>query len=85
MKIATARDFQEDSDALLDGKEPVFIEHNGTTAGVYIPMDSDEMPRTLRMELVKHLARKNREALEARGLTEEEVIAEFEASRKARR
>lgn len=85
MKIATVKEFRDHTSKLLASDEPVFITRNGKTAGVYIPVDADVMPVELRTELLSHLGEKNRRLLEEKGLTEEKILADFEASRKTRR
>jgi hypothetical protein len=84
MKIATDKEFCAHASELIESEEPVFITRNGETTGVYLPLKPDELSMELRKQLAYRLSDETRRDLEARGITEEQVIAEFKAARKTR-
>lgn len=85
MELLSVRDFKAQVTRLLREKRNVLVLRNGRPAGYFIPWDdacADEQLRRAALEtLMAALARER----EARGVSEEEVMADFETFRKARR
>ncbi len=83
MKIISDDEFRAHAGDLLDSGEPVFITHQGEATAVYLPLKPDDMPMELRKKLAYQLAAEMRAHLEAQGVSEEQVLDDFRAARKA--
>ena len=85
MEVLSVRDFKAQVTRLIREKRNVLVLRNGRPAGYFAPWDeacADEQMRRAALEtLMAALARER----EAKGISEEEVMADFEAFRKARR
>jgi PHD/YefM family antitoxin component YafN of YafNO toxin-antitoxin module len=81
--MTTVKEFRDQATKLLRGSEPLLITRRGKAAGLYLPLDeTQDLPLELRKELQVSLARSVRQALEEKGITEEEILEGFERSRK---
>lgn len=86
MKITTVKEFRDNATKLLRGSEPLLITRRGKATGIYLPLsDADQLPFELRKEMQRALASSVRQALEEKGLTEEEILEDFERFRKSHR
>ena len=86
MKITTVKEFRDHATKLLRGPDLLLITRRGRAAGLYLPLShTEELSFELRKELQQTLARSVRQALEEKELTEEEILADFEHFRSARR
>lgn len=86
MRIAGVREFREIVPEAVKGNEMVLVTRHGKLAGILIPLtDVKDLSKTLRLELVEKLGNEIREKLDKRGVTEEKLLRDFEAWRKARR
>ncbi|MFQ5893163.1 MAG: hypothetical protein ACE5H5_02515 [Nitrospinota bacterium] len=86
MKITTVRDFRNKATAYLKAEEPVLITRHGRVAGLLLPLqDPEHLPVDLRRELLARFGEYLSKSLEARGISEKEILEDFEASRKTRR
>ena len=85
MRITTVKEFRDQATQLLRGGEPLLITRRGKVAGLYLPLEEAErLPFELRKELQQALARSVRQALEAKGLGEEEILEDFERFRRSK-
>lgn len=83
MRIATIKEFRDRATVYLRGREPLLITRRGKVAGIYVPLDNaDDLPLDLRKDLQTALAQALRQALEAKGVTEHEVLEDFERTRR---
>jgi len=83
MRTTTVKEFRDQATKLLRGSEPLLITRRGKAAGLYLPLgETQDLPLELRKELQVSLARSVRQALEEKGITEEEILEGFERSRK---
>ncbi len=86
MRIAGVREFREIVPEAVKGDEMVLVTRHGKLAGILIPLtDVKDLSKALRRELVETLGNEIREHLDKRGVTEEKLLRDFEAWRKARR
>ena len=86
MRIAGVREFREIVPEAVKGDEVVLVTRHGKLAGILIPLtDVKDLSKALRLELVEKLGNEIREHLDKRGVTEEKLLSDFEAWRKARR
>ena len=79
---AAVRDFRKDLADYIDQPEPVTVTRYGQTVGLFIPVRPDK-----RAEIAAYAAAAQKAAalLEQLGMTEDEVVAEFELMRRAER
>jgi hypothetical protein len=63
----------------------ILVTRDGRPAGFYIPWDQPDLPIELKRQVFTELTDRIGAQLEAAGVTEEEVLADFAAWRAARR
>src|SRR5258706_486347 len=89
VKVALAksvRDARSQFSELIHGKEAVIVTSNGKPAAVVYPLSNPEkVPMEVRRELFREFSQKMARSLKAHGLTEEDVLRDFAASKKRRR
>jgi hypothetical protein len=85
VKVVTVREFRDRATEMLRADGLVLITRDGRPAGFFLPWDQPELPDDIRKGIYKHLAGMAKEELEAKGVTEEEVMSDFQTSRRARR
>ena len=85
MQAISVRELQDKASRWLKGKEPVLILRGGRLAGVFFPCPAESLPLDLKRKVYPALARQVRASLARRRVREEEVLADFEAFRQARR
>lgn len=76
------REFRQDLAEYIDQSEPVTVTRHGQTVGLFIPVRRD---RAAEIAAYSEAAKKASALLEQLGVTEDEVVAEFDAARKAHR
>lgn len=85
MKISTVRDFRDKATGLLRSKDPILVTRRGRLAGVFFPWPEGTMPLELKRELFTVLSEQVKRQVERAGLSEDEILADFDAWRKSRR
>jgi hypothetical protein len=85
MKISTVREFRDGATGLLRSKDPVLVTRRGRLAGVFFPCPQETLPLELKREVFGMLSRVIARQIKRRGLSEGEVLADFERWRKERR
>jgi hypothetical protein len=85
MKISTVREFQDDATGILRSKDPVLVTRRGRLAGIFFPRPETTLPIELKKELFAILSAEIARQIRERGLSEEEIQADFESWRKKRR
>lgn len=85
MKIATVREFQDHAHGLLRSKDPILVTSRGRLTGVFFPRPEVTLPIELKRELFAVLSDDVRRQIQKRGLTEQEIQADFESWRKSKR
>lgn len=85
MKVVSVRSFRDRATELLRSAEPILVMRGGLPAGFWVPWDRSDLPDEVRRAIFVHLAEVIAEELKARGVTEEEVLADFDAARRSRR
>ena len=86
MKTTTVREFRSQFCAMLQGKEAVLVTRRGKPAAVFYPLnDPPKLPMEIRRRLYLELSAEIARDLDARGITEEEILRDFEAFKKRRR
>lgn len=85
MKIWTVREFRDSATGLLRSKDPVLVAWRGRLAGVFFPCPQATLPLELKREFFGMLSQVIAKQIKRRGLSEGEVLTEFECWRKERR
>ena len=86
MKFTTVKEFRDQATKFLRSRDPVFITRRGKPAGIYVPLEEQEdFPLDFRKELMLALVTKVKKSLQEHGLTEQDVLSDFETTRQARR
>lgn len=86
MKVAGIRELRANTAGFLSGTEPVLVTRHGKISGVYVPLDDPgHLPEDLRRELLTVLGRHLAGALQAQGVTDEDLQKDFDAERRHRR
>jgi hypothetical protein len=86
MRVAGIRELRENVAAILGGAEPVLVTRHGKLSGLYVPLDdSNRIPDDLRRKLAATLGRHLSARLQSKGLTEGDVLEDFDAHRRRRR
>jgi antitoxin (DNA-binding transcriptional repressor) of toxin-antitoxin stability system len=77
------REFRENLAAIMDQDAPVAVTRHGETVGFYIP--AKRKPKEADWAAIRQLGAKVDAMLEAAGVTEDELVEEFERLRRADR
>ena len=85
MEFHTVREFRDKATTILRSTEPVFITRRGKLAGVYMPLADGELPLDLKRQLFGVLAEQIRQEREEKGVSEVEILDDFNEWRKERR
>lgn len=86
MKITSVRDFRNKATTYLKAEEPVLITRHGKAAGLLLPLQNPEhLPVDLRRELLARFGEYLSKSLEAKGISEKEILEHFKDFRKNRR
>ena len=85
MRISTVREFRDNASGMLRGKDPILVTRRGKLAGIFFPQPEATLPIELKREMFGILSAEIGRQLRKRGVSEEEVLADFAAWRKAKR
>ena len=86
MKFATVKEFRDQATKFLRSQDPVLITRRGKPAGIYISLQEDEdLPFEFRKELMLALVAKVERSMREHGLTEQDILSNFETTRQDRR
>ena len=85
MRISTVREFRDNASSLLKAKDPILVTRRGRLAGVFFPQPESTLPMELKRELFDVLSADIARQIKKRGLSEDEILSDFEARRKNRR
>ncbi len=85
MRITTVREFRDNAPGLLRSKASILVTRRGRLAGVFFPWPEESLPVEFKKELFSVLSAELGRELKKRKISEEEVQADFENWRKARR
>src|SRR5574341_114852 len=85
MSISTVREFRDQATSLLRSRTPILVTRRGRLAGIFFPRPEITLPIELKRELYDMLSSDVARQLKRRNVSEEDVLKDFEASRKRRR
>ena len=80
MRISTVREFRDNATGLLRSKTPILVTRHGRLAGIFFPRPEMTLPIALKRELYGMLSRNVARQLKRRGVSEDKVLKDFEAS-----
>ena len=86
MRVAGVRDFRNRAPELMNANEIVFVTRHGKLTAVLVPLtEPQDLPVELRRELLERLGEAVALTLKHHGVSEEEILRDFEIWRKKRR
>jgi len=85
MRLSTVREFRDKATGLLRSKAPVLVTRRGRLAGIFFPRPEITLPLEFKRELYGMLSADIKRQLKRRGVSEEEVLTDFETWRKKQR
>jgi hypothetical protein len=81
LKIVTVRDFRDRATEMFRSEDVILITRNGTPAGFFVPWSTSDLPIDVRRDLFGAISDAIRNEREERGISEEEILADFASSR----
>ena len=85
MRISTIREFCDNATGLLRSKDPILVTRRGRLAGIFFPTPESTLPVELKQELFGMLSNAVARQIKDSGLSEDDVLEEFESWREERR
>ena len=85
VRISTVREFRDKAAGLLRSKTPILVTRRGRLAGIFFPRPEASLPLELKRELYGMLSADVARELRKRGVSEDDVLADFSATRGKRR
>ena len=85
MRISTVREFRDHATGMLRSRAPILVTRRGRLAGVFFPWPEETLPLDFKKELFRVVSTELGRQIRKRGLTEEEILADFESWRDSRR
>jgi PHD/YefM family antitoxin component YafN of YafNO toxin-antitoxin module len=86
MKVTTVRKFRDKATNYFKEEEPILITRHGKVTGLYLPIEHPEsFALELRKELLIRLGESISRSLRKKGISEDKLLADFEAFKKTRR
>lgn len=85
MKISTVREFRDNASGMLRAKDPILVTRRGKLAGIFFPRPEATLPIELKREMFGILSAEVGRQVRKAGLSEDEVLADFDVWRKTRR
>ena len=82
MRISSVREFRDKATGFLRSKTPILVTRHGRLAGIFFPRPEMTLPIELKRELYGMLSNDVARQLKRRGISEDEVLKDFEASRR---
>lgn len=84
MRVVTVRSFRDRASEMFRSDDVILVTREGRPAGFFLPWDAPELPEDVRREVFVRLTDQIAAQREARGVSEEEVLRDFVASRRRR-
>lgn len=85
MRITTIREFRDKATGLFRSKDPILVTRRGKLAGVFFPLQQSFLPVDMKDALFSMLTTEIARQVKRKGVTETEVLADFNEWRKDRR
>jgi hypothetical protein len=84
MKVISVRGFRDRASEMFHSEDVVLVTRDGSPAGFFVPWKAPDIPVDLRREVFLRLSDEIAEGLTSAGVTEQEILDDFAASRRAR-
>ena len=84
MRVVTVRDFRDRASEMFRSDDVILVTREGRPAGFFLPWRAPELPDDVRSEVFLRLTQQIADQCDARGVSEEEVLADFAAERRRR-
>jgi hypothetical protein len=84
MKVVSVRDFRDRASEMFRSEDVILVTRDGAPAGFFLPWDTPDLPVEVRREVFLRLSEQIGADLEAKGVSEREVLGDFAASRRRR-
>lgn len=81
----SVKEFRDHATQVLRSPGPVMVTRHGKPAGLYIPLESESLTPELRDVVIEMIGQYAQARLKASGVTEEEILEDFESTRQPRR
>ncbi len=85
MKISTVREFRDHASGMLRSKDPILVTRRGKLAGIFFPQPETTLPVELKREMFGILSAEVARQVRRRGMSEDEILADFASWRKTKR
>jgi hypothetical protein len=85
MRLSTVREFGDKATGMLRSKVPILVTRRGRLAGIFFPRPEMTLPLELKRELFAVLSADVKRLFNRRGVSEKDVLADFETWRRKRR
>ncbi|MBI1744468.1 hypothetical protein HYR54_15580 [Candidatus Acetothermia bacterium] len=85
MKITTVRHFRDKATEMFRSKDPILVLRRGEIAGIYFPYPVQTLPVEMKREMFITLTASIAKRFKQVGMTEEEILEDFESFRRGRR
>jgi hypothetical protein len=82
MKVVTVRDFRDHASEMFRSEDVILVTRDGAPAGFFLPWDTPDVPLQVRAEVFLRLSEQVGAELKTQGVTEQEVLDDFAASRR---
>ena len=83
MKVAAIQKLETGPPAFMESDEPVLVTREGKISGLYVPLDDpSQIPDDLRRDLISAVGRYLSGVLDEKGVSEEEILEDFDAFRR---
>jgi hypothetical protein len=82
MKVVTVRDFRDHASEMFRSEDVILVTRDGAPAGFFLPWDMPDVPLQVRAEVFLRLSEQVGAELSAQGVSEQEVLDDFAASRR---
>lgn len=84
MRVVSVRDFRDRASEMFRSDDVILVTRDGAPAGFFLPWDTPELPLEVRREVFLRLSEQIGAELDAKGVSEQEVLGDFAASRRRR-
>jgi hypothetical protein len=82
MKVVTLRDFRDHASEMFRSEDVILVTRDGAPAGFFLPWDTPDVPLQVRAEVFLRLSEQVGAELSAQGVSEQEILDDFAASRR---
>ena len=84
MRVVSVRDFRDRASEMFRSDDVILVTRDGASAGFFLPWDTPELPLEVRREVFMRLSEQIGAELDAKGVSEQEVLGDFTSSRRRR-